>query len=142
MTKEQFRKYRDAYRNREYLERQLRTLEQRAAKVPTVKDKVTASEKDWPYIETHITVDAPDPQTNHKILREIRRCKRLYEKAEHDLDELTSILVTVEDNRARQILTLRYIEGKKLKDVAIQYDMTEQGVLKIISNAIKKLSAV
>ena len=142
MTKEEFRKYRDAYRNREYLERRLRTLERRAAAVPIVKDKVTASEKEWPYTETHVTVDAPDPHKNHKILREIKRCRWLYEKAEHDLDELTSILVTVEDNRARQILTLRYIEGKKLKDVAIQYDMTEQGVLKIIDNAIKKLSVV
>ena len=139
MTKEEWRKFCNLPKEREYYERRIKTLERKANAVPIVKDKVQSSQKEWPYIQTHETVDAPQPQQYTKIQRELRRYRILLERTERTLDELTSILAKIEDARARQILVERYVEGRKLIDLAIKYDMTEQGIIKIINKTIEYL---
>ena len=139
MTKEQFRKYRTLPREREYLERRIRTLERQLDAVPVVKDKVQTSMKDWPYLPAHEAVDAPDPRKAHKIHREIQRVKRLLAVNERYTDELTELIAGIEDSRTRQVMTMRYLEGRKLMDVAAKVDLTEQHVLRIINDTIKKL---
>lgn len=139
MTKEQFRKYRTLPREREYLERRIRILENRLENVPTVKDKVQTSTKEYPYIEAHLTVDAPDPRKAHKIRKELARYKRLLKANDHDTDELTKLIASIEDSRTRQVMTMRYLDGRKLMDVAAKVDLTEQHVLRIINTAIKNL---
>lgn len=139
MTKEQFRKYRTLPRERDYLERRIRTLERRLSEVPIVKDKVMSSAKEYPYIETHLTVDAPDPRKAHKIRKEIQRVKRLLAVNERYTDELTELIAGIEDSRTRQVMTMRYLDGRKLMDVAAKVELTEQHVLRIINDAIKKL---
>ena len=139
MTKEQFRKYRTLPRERDYLERRIRILEIRLENVPIIKDKVKSSAKEYPYIETHITVDAPDPRKAHKVHRELAYYRRLLKLNEHYTDALVGYLEKIEDARTRQIMTRRYLEGRKLKDVAIEFDMTEQGIIKIINAAVKNI---
>ena len=139
MTKEQFRKYRTLPRERDYLERRIRILEIRLENVPIVKDKVKSSAKEYPYIETHLTVDAPDPKKSYKIRKEIQRAKRLLSVVELHMDELTEMIAKIEDSRTRQVMTMRYLDGKKLMDVAARVDLTEQHVLRIINTAIKNL---
>lgn len=139
MTREQFRKYRNLPRERDYYESRIKALERKAENIPIVKDKVQSSQKEWPYIGTHETVDAPDPRRSSKIQREIRRYKVLLKRAEKDLDELAGLLSKVEDARTRQILTARYVEGRKLKETAIRFELTEQHVLRIINDGIKKI---
>ena len=139
MTKEQFRKYRTLPRERDYLERRIRILEIRLENVPIIKDKVKSSAKEYPYIETHLTVDAPDPKKSYKIRKEIQRAKRLLSVVELHMDELTEMIAKIEDSRTRQVMTMRYLDGKKLMDVAARVDLTEQHVLRIINTAIKNL---
>lgn len=142
MNKDEFKKYRGLPQERAYLIRKIQTLERREADVQIVSVKVQASEKDYPYTLSHLTVEAPEPVKSTVIKREIIRCRSRLAKVEHDLDELTQILSRVEDARTRQILTARYVDGDRLKDVAAKYDITEQGILKIINAAVKKLQAV
>ena len=137
MTKEQFRKYRTLPRERDYLERRIRILEIRLENVPIIKDKVKSSAKEYPYIETHLTVDAPDPKKSYKLRKEIQRAKRLLSVVELHMDELTEMIAKIEDSRTRQVMTMRYLDGKKLMDVAARVDLTEQHVLRIINEAIK-----
>lgn len=139
MTKEQFRKYRTLPREREYLERRVRALERRLEAVPVVKDKVQTSTKDWPYLPAHEVVDAPDPRKAHKIRKEIQRVRRLLAVNERYTDELTELIAGIEDSRTRQVMTMRYLDGRKLMDVAAKVELTEQHVLRIINDAIKKL---
>ena len=139
MTKDQFRKYKTLPREREYLESRIRALEKRLAAVPIVKDKVQSSEKGYPYLPTHQTVDAPDPRKAHRIRRELNYYQRLLKTNERYTSELVGYLEQIEDARTRQIMTRRYLEGARLKDVAIEFDMTEQWVMRIIENCIKKL---
>lgn len=139
MTKEQFRKYRTLPREREYLEWRVRALERRLEAVPVVKDKVQTSTKDWPYLPSHEVVDAPDPRKAHKIRKEIQRVRRLLAVNECYTDELTELIAGIEDSRTRQVMTIRYLDGRKLMDVAAKVELTEQHVLRIINDAIKKL---
>ena len=139
MTKEEFLKFKGLPKDIEYLTKKLQSLERDAENVQTVKDKVQSSMKDFPYTPTHVTVDAPEPVKFTRIQREIRRTRKRLERAEDLKDELNEILAKVEDGRNRQILYKRYVDGMTLKDVAIEHDLTEQAVLKIIRQEVKKL---
>ena len=140
MTREEFKRFTGLPQEREQLTNRLQRLERDAANVPTVKDKVQASAKEYPYVLTHVTVDAPEPVRYTKLQKEIRRTRRRLNDVEQKLDILVEILSHVDDSRARQILTARYVDGVKLKDVAIQFDMTEQNVLKIIEKVVASLT--
>ncbi len=139
MTKEEFLKFKGLPKDIDYLSKKLQRLERDAENVQTVKDKVQSSMKDFPYTPTHVTVDAPEPVKFTRIQREIRRTRKRLERAEDLKDELNEILAKVEDGRNRQILYKRYVDGMTLKDVAIEHDLTEQAVLKIIRQEVKKL---
>lgn len=138
MTKEEFKRYRTLPREIAYYEWKIESLERAAAKVPIVKDKVQSSQKEWPYIQTHETVDAPEPKQYTKIQRNIRRFKRLLSTAEHDLDVLTGMITRIEDSRTRQIMTARYVEGQKMKELVIRFDLTEQHLFRLINETVKK----
>lgn len=139
MEKEEFKRFRGLPEEREYLIKRIETLEKRAEKIQTVKDLVQSSQKEFPYIEKSVSVDAPEPIAYTKNRRELIRRKRRLLYVEKLLDELVHILERIDDSRTRQILTYRYVEGMKLKDVAIKFSLTEQGVLKIINGGIKNL---
>lgn len=140
MTREEFKRFTGLPQEREQLTNRLQRLERDAANVPTVKDKVQASAKEYPYVLTHVAVDAPEPVRYTKLQKEIRRTRRRLNDVEQKLDILVEILSHIDDSRARQILTARYVDGVKLKDVAIQFDMTEQNVLKIIEKVVASLT--
>lgn len=140
MTKEDFKRYTGLPTERKQLIDRLQRLEREAANVPTVKDKVQSSQKDFPYVQTHLTVDAPEPVRYTRLQNDIRRTRRRLDNVEQRLDELTEILSRINDARARQILTARYVDGVKLKNVAAQYDMTEANVLKIIKKTVASLT--
>lgn len=139
MNKEEFKKFKRLSQERDYLESRIRSLEKRLGDVPIVKDKVQASEKEYPYLTIHQVVDAPEPRKAHRIRRELDYYKRLLANNERYADEFLEYLVKIEDARTRQIMTRRYLEGRRLKDVAIEFDMTEQWVMRIIENCIKNL---
>ena len=139
MTKKEFRQFQKLPAEREYFIRKIERLERAAENVATVKDKVTASEKDWPYTLTHVTVDAPEPVRYTSIQRDLIRARRSLKDVEKRMDILARMITRIEDSRTRQIITVRYVDGKSLKDTAIQFDLTEQGVLKIVNKTIKNL---
>jgi len=139
MTKKEFRQYQKLPAEREYLILKIEKLEKRAEEVATVKDKVQSSMKDFPYTPTHITVDAPQPVRYTAIQRDLIRTKRALKDVERRFDKLHKMIEKIEDSRTRQIITVRYIDGKSLKDTAIQFDLTEQGLLKIINKTVINL---
>ena len=139
MTKKEFRQYQKLPTEREYYIKKIERLEKQAEDVATVKDKVMASQKDYPYIETHVTVDAPEPVRYTSIQRELVRVKRALAETEKRFDRLSRMIEKIDDSRTRQIITVRYLDGKSRKDTAIQFDLTEQHVLRIVNEIIKKL---
>ena len=137
MTKKEFKAYSKLPQEQDYLIRKIERMEKALDAVPIVKTKVQASEKEWPYIETHVTVDAPEPVRYSSLKRDIRRAKIRLKEVERRLDKLDGYIAKIGDSRTRQIMMMRYLDGAKLKDVAIKFDLTEQGVLKIINATVK-----
>ena len=139
MTKKELWNYKNKLDAIERLEKRIAKRERDAENVPTIKDKVMLSEKEFPYTLTHATVDAPEPRQYTAIQRDIYLLRVTKAEAEEELLRLDTFIYSVKDNLAQEILTMRYVEHKKLKDVANAYGMTPQGVLKIINNAIKSV---
>ena len=137
MTKRDFKQYTRLPQEREYYIKRIERLEKSLENVPTVKTKVQSSQKEFPYVETHVTVDAPEPVRYTSIMRDITRTKKRLRNIENRLDKLTGMVESVEDSRTRQILTMRYIDGEKLKTVSAKMDLTDQHVMRIINIAIK-----
>ena len=139
MTKREFKQYQRLPAEREYYIRRIERLEKQAEAVPVVKDKVMASQKDYPFIEMHVTVDAPEPVRYSSIQRDLIRARRMLKDVEKRFDKLTRMITTIDDSRTRQIITMRYIDGESLKHTAMKFDLTEQHVLRIVNETIKNL---
>ena len=137
MTKRDFKQFTRLPQEREYYIKRVERLEKSLENVPTVKTKVQSSQKEFPYVQTHVTVDAPEPVRYTSIMKDITRTKRRLRSIENRLDKLTGMIESVEDSRTRQILTMRYIDGEKLKTVSAKMDLTDQHVMRMISIAIK-----
>ena len=139
MNKRDFKQFTRLPQERDNLIKRLERLERELDKVAVVKTKVQSSQKEYPYVQTHVTVDAPEPVRYSALKRDIRRTKLRLASTEKRLDRLTGMIETIDDSRARQILTMRYLEGEKLKVVSAKFDLTDQHVMRIINIAIKKL---
>lgn len=137
MTKREFKQYSRLPAEREYYIRKIERLEKAAEAVPIVKDKVQASEKDYPYITMHVTVDAPEPVRYTSIQRDLIRARRMLKDVERRFDKLSRMIASIEDSRTRQIITMRYMDGTSLKVTAIKFDLTEQHIMRIINDGIK-----
>ena len=138
MTKKELKRDRGLERDINTLEEYIKKLERQAEKVPTVKDKVQSSQKEYPYIETHVTVDAPEPRQYTKIQRLIIKNERLKDEALTELTRLDNYIHSVEDWRGRAILTQVYILGHSQAQVAIDMDLSFQRVSNIITEILKK----
>lgn len=139
MTKKEFRQFQKLPAEREYFIRKIERLERAAENVATVKDKVTASQKEYPYTIMHVTVDAPEPVRYTSIQRDLIRARRSLKDVERRMDRLTRMIDRIDDSRTRQIITMRYIDGVSLKWTAVNFNLTEQHVLRIVNETIKKL---
>lgn len=140
MTKKELRRYRQLERDIETLTEYIKKLEREAERVPIIKDKVQSSAKDWPYIETHVTVDAPEPKRYTKLQRAIIRNERLKDETLQELMRLDDFIHTIPDERGRAILIQVYILGHKQSQVAIDMDLSYQRVSNIITETLKKYS--
>lgn len=138
MTKKELKRYRQIEREIETLTEYIKKLERKAEKVPIVKDKVQSSQQEWPYVQTHVTVDAPEPVQYTKIQRLIIRNERMKEEAISELTRLDGYIHSVPDDRARTILIAVYINGHSQAQVAIDMDLSYQRVSNIISEILKK----
>ena len=138
MNKEEFKKFKRLSQERDYLESRIRSLEKRLGAVPIVKDKVQASEKEYPYLTVHQVVDAPEPRKAHRIRRELDYFRRLLENNERLTDELVGYLEKIEDARTRQIMAMRFMEGKKISEIEAKVYLTERHIHRIIDEAVEK----
>lgn len=139
MTKEDFRIYKKLPSRRDYTIKRINRLERDMSKIPIVKDKVQSSQKEYPYIETHLVVDAPEPVLYSKYKRELIRARKDLNEIENLLDELAAIINKVGDGRTKEILMMRLVYGEDFDTIMTKVNLTERHIRRIIDEAIKKL---
>lgn len=142
MTKADLEQYRHLVQELKSKKRKIEREEKRAASVPIIKDKVQSSMKEWPYLPMYETVEAPEARKHTAIQRRLYLLRIEEAAIEEKLLELETFISGIQDSRTRQIITYRYVDGHTLKDTAIQFDMTEQGILKIINKILGEFNPV
>lgn len=138
MTKKELKRYRAIEHEIETLDAYISKLERKAERVPIVTDKVQSSQKEYPYIRTHETVQAPEPKSYTKIQRLIIRAEQLKNESITELTRLYDYINGIPDDRGRAILIQVYILGHTQSRVAIDMDLSYQRISNIITEILKK----
>lgn len=124
--------------NKRLIERCKKKIEEeRFRDIPVVKGKVTGSSHDFPYIEQRYTVEMDEPIEAEKRRRNIEKLKRGIQKAEREMEEVEEFISLIPDAGDREIFTYRFIDGMKVKDVAVAVGYTHGRVSQIISKYLK-----
>ena len=118
MTRKKLKQYKVLKKEIERLDKAIDELQNRALDIPTVIGKVQASQRDFPYIEQHISVQMDEPKEADMITRRILiRQKRRDEVNELCL-EIEKFIAGIPDSADRQIFEMIYLDGKKQREVA------------------------
>ena len=137
MDRRRLRQYRALKQELESLEGAIEHLSERAAEIPTVKGKVTASGLEWPYIEQHVTVEMADPKEADAIKRRIRIKKIRKTEAECLAAEIEEFIAGIPDSMDRQIFELVYLEGKTMQETGEQLGYTKGRISQKISEVLR-----
>ena len=119
------------------IKKKLDRLYERRLEVPSVKGKVKASSKNFPYIESHVSVEMYEPKEMDKISKQIQINEERLKNAEKDLLEIELFIAGIPDSTDRQIFELVFIEGKKLKEVGDMFGYTKGRISQKISAILK-----
>lgn len=131
MTKKELEQYCKLKREIVTINKRLDSLRDR--NVPVVVGKVMASGKEFPYLPGRVSVQMSDPKVNEAISRTIDILSGRLVRCNVLMSEIEEFINSIGDSELRQIFTLRYIEGMKLKDIAAEVDEDLSGVGKKIT---------
>lgn len=144
MTKKELRDFSHLKKSIQQNEKLLQRLERQADSVPAVKDKVQSSQKEWPFIQTHLTVDAPEPRQFSRIQYSLIRCRKELERQQAQEMELQARLLefigTLTNIRDRYIIKAVFLEERDQKEIAIDLDLTEGRISQIIDEILQQLN--
>ena len=129
MTKQRLEQYRKLRREIAMLERQIRTAEITGG---IVTDTVRGSSSTIPYQQHDIVITGYDSIDVPRLRAQ---------KVAHDAEcaAIKRYIETVDDSIIRQILVLRYIEGRTLGETAQLVDYSESRVKQLLKSFFKTL---
>lgn len=131
MTKNELEQYCKLKKEVAGLTRRLDKLQSK--EVPVVAGKVLSSDSVFPYLSHRVGVEMYDPGISDKLNETIALLqKRLSDCAEQML-RVESFISTISDSELRQIFQLRYIDGRKLRDIAAELNQDLSGIGKKIT---------
>lgn len=124
--------------NKRLIERNRNKIQDEQMKeIPTVLGKVKGSSPNFPYIEQRFTVMMDEPVEADKQAERIKRLGQEIEQAEKEVDEVEQFISAIKDTRDKEVLSLRYIEGKKAIEVAGIVGYTKGRISQIVKKYIK-----
>ena len=116
MDKQDLMEYQKLKREQFLLLRRIEALQ--AKDVPIVAGKVKASSKEFPYTEHRVSVQMHEPVEIARINRMIQIYEERQKKVEQQMLEIETFIDSIEDTEIRQIFEMRFIEGRKLWEIA------------------------
>lgn len=136
--RDKFEKYRKRLKEIQTLEKEIAKLQKKRESAPVVKDKVRSSMDEFPYIETHITVDALDPLHTQNIDRMIWKRRRLIEAYNAEIMEVDNYILNIPDFQTREAFRLVYIEGMTHKKAAEEMHFSRSRVTRLINDEFNR----
>lgn len=137
VDRKQLRQYRALKKEIEGLDQSIDKLRDRALDIPTVQGKVTGSSHDWPYIETHYTVQMDEPREADIINQRMRVKQQRKQEAEQLALEIEQYIAGIPDSTDRQIFEMIFLEGMTQQEVADVVGYTRGRISQRISEYLK-----
>lgn len=101
-----------------------------------VKDTVTGSSREYPYIEQHSTVEGTaHDQVRARRERRLRAQKRQAEKLLQEIEEYIS---HIDDSEIRQIIMLKHIDCRSWTSIGMKMGYSESGIRKKYRKFLKE----
>jgi hypothetical protein len=102
-----------------------------------VMGKVRGSSKDFPYTEVRTSVMIPDPDEQERINKQIRKKEAELLQVVAEIQEVEEFLDGIEDVEIKEIFELLYVDGKKQREVAKQFNIDRSYVSKKINGYLQ-----
>lgn len=117
-----------------YLQKEIKTLEKKIGKLEgsIVRDKVTGSNKEFPYQPIHITIEGYENSPYYNRMKKI--LKKRYKKCIELEMQIQDFIANIEDSRTRLVFELRYIEGKSWVYISKQLGNSNESYARMIHN--------
>ena len=133
MTRKELEEYQHILTEIGVLNKDIEKIEKRRSKLQTVKDKVQASEKEFPYTQIHLTVDAVDPIRNSALLKVERIKEQRLDRLEEKRIEIERYIDSIPDSQTRVALDMIYIKGENQQAVASNLHCDQSTVSRLIT---------
>lgn len=135
MTKKELEQYKK-------LKKEIGTLECKIDKVrekeiPEIMGVVQSSEPYFPYLPCRMTVKMYEPKQADAIEELIRILEKRVERCNQEMLQIEKFIDNIMDSELRQIFEWRYIEGKKLREIAKEINLDRSSIGKKITSYLQ-----
>lgn len=137
MNKEKLSMYKPNKKELVLIERQLDRLYERLERVPVIQGKVSGSSKDYPYIETHMTIQMAEPNVATAIKERIREKENRKEYLEAEMLEVEAYIAGLPEGIEKRVFEMVYLEDMSQVDAAEMAGYTQSMISRIIKGNIK-----
>lgn len=137
MNREKLNMYKLNKKELVLINRQLDRLNDQLEKVPVIQGKVSGSSKDYPYIESHVTVQMREPKAASIIKDRIRGRKKRKAWLEAEISEVEEFISAMPDGIEKQIFEMVYLDDMSQGDAAEMVGYTQSMISRIIKENIK-----
>ncbi len=135
MDKQRLMGYQKLKREQELLLRRIVALQEK--EIPVVAGKVKASSRDFPYTEHRVSVQMYDPVEADRIGRMLRIYRGRQERVGRQMLEVEGFINGIGDPEVRQIFEMRFIEGRKLREIAGEVNLDRSSIGKKINRYLQ-----
>ena len=139
MYREKLNRHKKNKRELDLIEGQLDRLYERLEDVPVVRGKVSGSSKDFPYIESHMTVQMAEPKAASGIKDRIREREARQKVLQDEIEEVEDFIAGLPEGIEKSVLEMVYLEGVSQKNAAEAAGYTQARVSQIIRDVVKDL---
>lgn len=138
MNREKLNRHKKNKRELALIETQLEKLYDRLEDVPEVHGKVSGSSKDFPYIESHMTVQMAEPKAASGIKDRIRERESRQRVLREEIEEVEDFIAGLPEGIEKSVLELVYLEDMSQRDAAEAVGYSYGRVSQIITSICKK----
>lgn len=138
VNREKLNRYKKDKRELSLIETQLDKLYERLEDVPVVQGKVSGSSKDFPYIESHMTVQMAEPKAASGIKDRIREREARQKVLQDEIEEVEDFIAELPEGIEKSVLELVYLEDMSQRDAAEAVGYSYGRVSQIITSICKK----
>lgn len=138
VNREKLNRHKKNKRELSLIETQLDKLYERLEDVPVVQGKVSGSSKDFPYIESHMTVQMAEPKAASGIKERIREREARQKVLQDEIEEVEDFIAELPEGIEKSVLELVYLEDMSQRDAAEAVGYSYGRVSQIITSICKK----